>query len=288
MTLGELKIGSEEKSGAERKPYQHLHIYLVKGLVRENDEPCLGETFLGNWVEDDSSFLFFSRPADKTIARLLKLRPELEWIDDFHFTYEQWQGERLKTFKVADFVIVPAWEEITNPGEGLPIVLDPGVVFGNGLHPTTRDCLGALSHAASQRPFEKVLDLGTGTGILALAAARMGAKSILAVDLNPLCVKTAKQNIELNGLDEIIRAVEGRAEAFGNETADLVIANIHWEVINSLVNEEFFRNKERLLISGLMRSQRSDVMGQLRENHFEVIHEWDHEMTWFTMLAGKR
>jgi ribosomal protein L11 methyltransferase len=287
MALGELKKGSEKKSGAERTPYQDLYIYLLKGVVGRNDETGLGEAFLGTWVEDDSSFLFFSMPSDKTISRLVKLRSELEWIDDFHFTYEQWQGEPLKTVKAADFVIVPAWEKTTNPGEGLQILLDPGVVFGNGLHPTTRHCLEALSHAASQKTFEKVLDLGTGTGILALAAARKGAKSVLAVDLNPLCVKTAKQNIELNGLDEIIRAVEGPAEAYGNETADLLIANIHWEVINSLLNEDGFRKRERLLISGLMRSRRSDVTRQLRENHFEVIHEWDHEMTWFTMLAGK-
>lgn len=288
MALCDLRRGREEKSGTGRAPYQDLYIYLVKGSVGENDESRLGEAFLGNWVEENSSFLFFSRPAEETMVRFLKVRRELQLIDDFHFTYEQWQGESLKSFKVADFVIVPAWEKATPTGEGLQIVLDPGVVFGNGLHPTTRDCLKALAYAARQRPFERVLDLGTGTGILALAAARMGAKSVLAIDLNPLCVKTAEKNVELNRLDEIIRVVEDSAEVYVDEPADLVIANIHWGIINRLLHEDGFRNRERLLISGLMRSQRSDVGRQLMRNHFKVLHEWDHEMTWFTMLAQSK
>jgi ribosomal protein L11 methyltransferase len=280
--LGKRNWKQPERSGS---PYQDLHIYLVRGSVTEDDESRLGEAFLGNWVEADSSFLFFSRPAEETMDRFLKARGDLQLIDDFHFTYEQWQGERLKSFKVADFLIVPAWEKATRAGEGLQIVLDPGVVFGNGLHPTTRDCLKGLAASARQRPFERVLDLGTGTGILALAAASMGAKSVLAIDLNPLCVKTAKKNVAFNRLGDIIRVVEGPAEDFVNEPADLLIANIHWEVINRLLQQDGFGNGQRILISGLMRSQRSDVGRQLRENHFKVLHEWDHEMTWFTMLA---
>jgi ribosomal protein L11 methyltransferase len=222
------------------------------------------------------------------MARFLKERRDLQLIDDFHFTYEQWQGERLRSFKVADFEIVPAWERATPTENGLQVFLDPGVVFGNGLHPTTRDCLRALAYAARQRPFEQVLDLGTGTGILALAAARMGAKSVLAIDLNPLCVKTAKNNIVLNRLEEIIRVVEGPAEAFAFEPADLMVANIHWEIIHRLLHEDGFRNRERLLISGLMRSQHSDFRRHLSGNRFRVLHEWDHEMTWFTVLAQRK
>lgn len=287
MALMQAQKTREKTWEASGCPYRDLYIYLVKGLIRGNDEIGLGETFLGNWVEDNSSFLFFSSPADKAIAQVLKQRPELELIEEYHFTYEQWQGERLKTFKVDDFVIVPAWE-ITRPTEaGLEIVLDPGVVFGNGLHPTTRDSLKALAYAARQRPLERMLDLGTGTGILALAAARLGAESVLAIDLNPLCVKTAKKNVEFNRLGEIIHVMQGPAEVFLDEPADLVIANIHWEIIDKLLHEEGFRKRNRLLISGLMRSQRSEVWRRLKGNHYRVFHEWDHETTWFTVLAQR-
>ncbi len=285
--LTELIEINEGNIGTANLPYKDLHIYLIKGLVKEKDEVSFGDTFMGNWVEDDSSFLFFGRPAEKEVARLLKRCPELELIETHHFTYEQWQGGGLKPFKVDDFVVVPPWEEKGSGEEGIRILLDPGVVFGNGLHPTTRDCLKALACTRKQRPFARVLDLGTGTGVLALAAGLLGAERVLAVDINPLCVKTAAKNVEINGLGEIIRVVDGPAEDFVNEPADLVIANIHHEVIQRLMESGGFRNTERFIISGLMRSQFRDVKTRLESNNVQILREWDHDMTWFTCLAEK-
>jgi ribosomal protein L11 methyltransferase len=266
------------------QPYQDLYIYLLRGVLRKKGEFGLGEAFLGNWVEDDSSFLFFARPADKALGRLLKKYPELELIDNYHLTYEQWQGGRLDRIEVENFVIVPPWEE-RDPSEGLSrIILDPGVVFGNGLHPTTRDCLRALACAERERPFDRVLDFGTGTGILAVAAVLLGAMKVLAIDLNPLCVKTAEKNVELNKLKENIQVVKGPAVSFFNEVADLVVANIHYDVIQELLKKRRFRDRERLIVSGLMRSQAREVRTQLDRLHINIIREWDHDMTWFTML----
>jgi ribosomal protein L11 methyltransferase len=267
------------------KPYQDLYIYLFKGVLKKNHEVGLGEAFLGNWIEDDSSFLFFASPADEILGRMLNKYPELELIDNYHFTYEQWQGGRLDRIEVENFVIIPPWEEL-DPGEGSNrIILDPGVVFGNGLHPTTRDCLRALAYAARKRPFDRVLDFGTGTGILAVAAVLLGAVEVLAIDLNPLCVKTAERNIGLNKLKEKIQVAKGPAVSFFNEVADLVVANIHYDVIQELLVRREFRQRDRLIISGLMRSQAREVRAQLDRIHINVIREWDHDMTWFTVLA---
>ncbi len=101
---------------------------------------------------------------------MLKKCLELELIEHYHFTYEQWQGGRVDRIEVEDFVIVPPWGELDSNKQLNQIVLDPGVVFSNGLHPTTRDCLRALADVARTRPFESVMDFGTGTGILAVAA----------------------------------------------------------------------------------------------------------------------
>ncbi len=182
---------------------------------------------------------------------------------------------------------MPHWDKVKANEKGIQIILDPGVVFGNGLHPTTRDCLRALAFAGRQRPFDRVLDLGTGTGILAVAAALLGAKKVLAVDLNPLCVRTANENVRLNDLNGIIQVVEGPAEDFVNEAADLVIANIHKEIIGRLLQKEGFRKKDRLIISGLMRSQYREIKAQLGSYDFRIVQEWDYDMTWFTMLAEK-
>lgn len=277
----------EEKTSTVVGPYQDLYIYLLEGLMKKKDESCLGSSFLGNWVEEGTSFLFFSKPSADALSQLLKMRPGLEVIEDYHFAYEQWQGGGLKPQKVDDFIIVPYWGRVEANEKEIQIILDPGVVFGNGLHPTTRDCLRALAFAGRQRPFGCVLDLGTGTGILAVAAALLGAKRVLAVDLNPLCVRTANENVRLNDLNGIIQVVEGPAEDFVNEAADLVIANIHKEIIGRLLQKEGFRKKDRLIISGLMRSQYREIKAQLGSYDFRIAHEWDYDMTWFTMLAEK-
>ena len=274
-------------SGTSGRPYDDLYIYLFEGVVPAEYECNLGQAFIGNWVEDSSSFLFFGRPVDREVKRLIKRFPQLELVETHHFTYDQWQGGGLETLKVDKFVVVPPWKQADDDEASILIVLDPGVVFGNGLHPTTRDCLKAISHAYCQRPFQRVLDLGTGTGVLALAAALLGAEGVLAVDINPLCVKTAIHNVGLNSLYDIIRTVEGIAEDFVDEPSDLVVANIHHEVIERLLDRGGFRDTERFIISGLMRSQSRDVKTRLEKNRFRILREWDHDMTWFTLLAMK-
>jgi ribosomal protein L11 methyltransferase len=284
-----MRVGEYLKSRLLRmkcnQPYKDLYIYLFKGVLGENHEAGLGEAFLGNWVEADSSFLFFASPADEILGRLLKKYPELELIENYHFTYEQWQGGKPDRIEVENFVIVPPWGELDS-GEGLNrIILDPGVVFGNGLHPTTRDCLRALACAARKRPFDRVLDFGTGTGILAVAAVLLGAVKVLAIDLNPLCGKTAERNVELNKLREKIQVAKGPAVNFFSEVADLVVANIHYDVIQEMLIRRRFLHGDRLIISGLMRSQAREVRAQLERLHINVIREWDYNMTWFTILA---
>jgi len=260
-------------------------VYVLNGRVSWEEEARLGDGFLGNWVEGECSFLFFGRQARKELTGLLATRPDLRFDDEYRFTYDEWQGGGLEPVRIDPFLIVPPWVRL-DPQAGLTtILLDPGVVFGNCLHPTTRDCLKALAWAHGRRPFLRVLDLGTGTGVLALAAARLGAESVLAVDLNPLCVKTAARNVTLNGLQGLIEVRKGRAEDFANDPADLVIANIHAGVIRALLDMDGFRGRHGLILSGLMRSQAREIKGALAKAGYEVVREWDDAMTWFTLVG---
>jgi ribosomal protein L11 methyltransferase len=268
-------------------PYQDLYVYLLDGVLWEGDETFLGNDFIGNWVEGENSFLFFSKPSRQLVARLVTARPNLALESDYHFSYEEWQGGGLDPLTVDPFLIVPPWQKRGDSSGLITILLDPGVVFGNGLHPTTRSCLKALYLAAQDIPLGNVLDLGTGTGILALAAARLGAQEVLAVDLNPLCVKTATKNVDLNGLTGIIRVTEARAEDVVNDAADLIVANIHYAVIERLLEGGAFRKSAKLIISGLMRSQYREIKTRLSQCGFHLLHEWDHDMTWFTVLASR-
>ncbi len=265
-------------------PYRDLYIYFIDGRVKAEDEPESEKGFLGNWVEDESSFLFFSYPAVDWVSALVAKTPELNFVDEYHFSYDQWQGCELKSFTTGDFLVTPPWEKPSDAHGKKRILLDPGVVFGTGLHPTTKDCLRAMALLRRWFDFGRVLDIGTGTGILALAAVKLGADKAIAVDLNPLSVKTARRNVALNGLNEHIRVVEGRAEDVLAERADLAVANIHYEVIVRLMSHEDFLSKPWIIISGLMRTQARNVKAEMEKRRMKLIQEWDKDMTWYTML----
>ncbi len=129
-------------------------------------------------------------------------------------------------------VIKPSWRDYApQPGE-VVLELDPGMAFGTGLHPTTRLCLEALERYI--RPGMRVLDVGTGSGILALAAARLGAASVLALDISSVAVEAAQANVRANGLEERITVRLGSLEESSNARYDLVVANIIARVIADL------------------------------------------------------
>jgi len=267
-------------------PYENLYIYLMKGLVSREEEAGFGKSFLGNWVEEDTSFLFFAEPSQGIVTDLVKRRPDLQLLENYHFSYEQWQGAFSEPLRIDRFLIVPPWlDAVESPGE-TKILLDPGLVFGTGLHASTRDSLKALSYVHSRSLIEKVIDLGTGTGVLALASALLGAQQVLAVDLNPLCVKTARKNVQWNGLETRVEVKEGRAEDFAELKADLVLANIHWEVLKTLISKEGFRKNPWIVLSGLMRSHARDLESDLARYGLRIVKAWEDEATWYTMLVS--
>jgi ribosomal protein L11 methyltransferase len=267
-------------------PYEHLYIYLINGLVPRKEEASLGSYFLGNWVEEDTCFLFFGAPSEAIVVELLKRHSDLKLLENYHFSYEEWQGAFSEPVKIDRFLIVPPWlDTVEGPGE-TKILLDPGLVFGTGLHASTRDSLKALSYVHSQSVIEKVIDLGTGTGVLALASALLSAQQVLAVDLNPLCVKTARGNVQRNHLESRIEVKAGRAEEYADVQADLVLANIHWDVLKMLVEKEGFRKNPWIVLSGLMRSHARDLESDLARFGLRVVKAWEDEATWYTMLVS--
>jgi len=266
-------------------PYQELYIYYLEGPLQREEESLLGPDFLGNWIEEDSSFLFFSHPSGALVQRIVDENSKLRLIEEFHFTYEEWQGGKVRSFEVSRFLIVPPWENSQEDDGVIKILLDPGVVFGTSLHATTRDCLVALERIYEKYRFRKVLDLGTGTGILAIGAALLGAEKVLAVDSNPLAARTALQNVSLNGLKERVEVKEGLAEDFMDYCSDLLMANIHYDVILKLIKMGGFLEKKCFILSGLMKSQARDIRLQLSQYPIEIIHEWSQNMIWHTILG---
>lgn len=267
-------------------PYRDLFIYELEGDARAA-AVGLGPHFLGLWLEDDTSFLFFSQPAGSEVAALLQRSPGLSLRQEHHLTYEQWQGGlSLEPLELSCLSVVPAWSEEPLAGDRPVLRLDPGLVFGSGLHPTTRHCLELLCRRAELGPLGRVLDLGCGTGILACAAALLGAQQVLAVDLNPLCVQTTRANATRNHLD--LEVAEGPAQDFLCRTADLVLANLHWEAMAGLLDqEEDLAHKKDLILSGITRSRVQLLRDRLASLGYNIRHALEAESTWFSLWARR-
>jgi ribosomal protein L11 methyltransferase len=130
-------------------------------------------------------------------------------------------------------VIKPSWLEYTAQPADIVVELDPGMAFGTGLHPTTRLCMIALENHLRDTP--RVLDIGTGSGILSITAAKLGAREILALDTDSIAVETAARNVAYNHVDDFVRIDRGSIDAEKHcNQFDLICINILAEVICDL------------------------------------------------------
>jgi ribosomal protein L11 methyltransferase len=269
-------------------PDDPLYIYELEGTLPEM-EGYFQDNFIAHWREGDSTFLFFSSPQDLGLKAFLETQPGLTWVRTHVMDYKAWQGENISdSLTVEKFVITPPWLPRPTEPDKIYLRVDPGVVFGSGHHPTTRDSLLALLWVYNQEVPEKVLDLGTGTGILSLAAVSLGAKQVLAVDWNPACVQTALKNVGFNNFQALVEVREGRAEDAIRNPADLLLANLHFSVIQEVIKAPAFYEKKWVILSGLLRSEFLEVKHQLNSQGFELLKEWDSEFTWFTLLGRNK
>jgi len=195
-------------------------------------------------------------------------------------------------------VIKPSWREYQPTNEEVIIELDPGMAFGTGLHPTTRLCLQSVESYI--QPGWQVLDLGTGSGIQALAAAKLGAKHVLALDNDPIAVKVARANVRANKLSRRISVRLGslplysdavnpgdtvhRAPAF-----DMVVANIIASVILELAQPLISVLKPSgILITGGIVTDKLDGVKKALEEAGGAIIEVLSEGDWRTIVARRR
>jgi ribosomal protein L11 methyltransferase len=188
------------------------------------------------------------------------------WKEYYHVTLI---GERL--------VIRPSWREYTPKADEVVLTLDPGMAFGTGLHPTTRMCLEQIEKRV--RPGMRILDVGTGSGILAIAAGKLGAGSIYAIDNSSVATESARENAAMNDLGEHIQVELGELsmeEAKRREGQyDLVIANIFAEVIGAIAPQlaTTVAPGGLLVVSGIIKTRRQVAEGPLLEAGLELVDE---------------
>jgi ribosomal protein L11 methyltransferase len=183
-------------------------------------------------------------------------------------------------------VIKPTWCEY-KPGKGdVVIELDPGMAFGTGTHHTTVMCLRMLEDTL--QPGATVFDIGTGSGILAVAAAKLGAGSVRAVDIDPLAVRVANENIAVNKVGGIAAAVQGDLLSGVDGQADIIVANIIADVIVQLAPEipARLRNGGLFIAGGIIAERLGDVTKALLGSGL-ALERVAEEGGWATMLASQ-
>jgi ribosomal protein L11 methyltransferase len=211
----------------------------------------------------------------------VKALEDRDWATAWRaFFQPQYIGERLLV-KLPDQVC---------PGDQdrLCIDLEPGMAFGTGLHETTRRCLLCLEGLI--RPGDHVLDLGTGTGILAIAAARLGAGQVLALDNDPIAVAVAEGNMSLNGVCDVVQVREG---SLGSLTLgeprgfDGILLNIITDVVAEMIENgliTFLRPGGWLVASGILSSAGRKVVALLKEKGLERV-EFHRDQEWITLCG---
>ena len=267
-------------------PYENLYIYYLEGIpdLIPNRFDNLG--FIGNWCEQGSSFLFFSSSADRDVAELVAGDDGLTLVDSYQMSCEQWHGEAIESYTTGSLCISPPWKIpfVNRPGIR-HILLDPGVVFGTGRHPTTEACLVYMESLFSSQSIRSMIDIGTGTGLLALGGAALGCDQVIALDFNLLAVRTTLNNVRINHFEDRILSIQARGEDYIEMAADLVVANIHYDVMKDLITTPGFLAKPWFVLSGLLRSEARKVMDSLRTSGVTILETTCPDGVWTTIFG---
>ncbi len=204
---------------------------------------------------------------------------------------KNWNEEWMKYYKpvhVNDHLtIVPCWLEYQSQPNELTVLLDPGAAFGTGTHETTKLCLDALYRHVKND--DRILDVGTGSGILAITSLLLGAKSADAIDIDPLSVKAAGENATLNQVQDQLNVMLGNLLDHASGHYHVITANIVADVIISMLPDlkQYMDNNSTLILSGIIRERTHDVLQALKDNEYTVKeHLQDGE--WTALIAIKQ
>ncbi len=218
--------------------------------------------------------------------------PKIQTIIDQDWI-NKWRDTVVPTRISRKFWVVPEWQkppkEALAPGF-LIITMEPGLAFGTGYHATTQLCLGMIEELTPE-PAAKVLDAGTGTGILAMAAAMLGAKKVIGIDLDPLSLKVAEDNIRRNGLQnkiELVRAGSETGRRLVRFNFDLIVANLFDAELKRL-GPYLIRHLGPggyLAVSGILPDQTADLIRFYQKLGMKVLKRKEQDQ-WIAILMKK-
>lgn len=213
---------------------------------------------------------------------------DIDWINNWKQYFHQ--------FTIDDVLVIPSWEEAAPEDQDKMILhIDPGTAFGTGMHDTTQLCIRALRKYIT--PETRLLDVGTGSGILAILSIMFGAKSAVGTDLDPCAIEAVRENKEANGIaDEAFKLIIGNIitereiqEQVGTECYDIVAANILAEVLVPLtpVIVNHLKKGGIYITSGIIDDKEQTVVDAVKAAGLEVL-EVNHQGEWVGVVARKK
>lgn len=213
------------------------------------------------------------------------LRLETRSVDDGTWT-DVWK-KYFKPFYAGEHLVVkPTWEPFDPKPEDLVIEIDPGMAFGSGTHETTGMCLSLLDEMIAGG--EEIIDVGTGSGILAIGAALLGASRVLAVDIDPDAVRVAAENVRKNHVDSIVSVQQGDLLQQVSAVCDICVANIISDVIISFAAslKAHIRPGGYFICSGIVSVRADEVAAALTAAGYEILRK-DTRGEWTAFLSRR-
>lgn len=271
MTEQGVKFNDEEDEGTATGPI------TVRAYLEVNDQ--LEET--RQKLEESLYYLGMIKPVPTPVYKQIA---DQNWMEAWKQHYKPILiGQRL--------LILPAWLESPDP-KRIPIKIDPGMAFGTGTHPTTQLCLELMEQSADLRGLQdlgglNVIDVGCGSGILSIAAIKLGAKSVLGVDIDIESVKNSRENADTNGVGEELLLGQGSVTevlsgSFQFKSAPLVVANILGPILIRLFDAglaDLVEPNGEIILSGILNHQAESVIAAgeakgLKRNDQRQIGDW--------------
>ena len=257
-----------------QKKHEYDWDYVEEEVFKKGDDDCVK---IKTYISEETNIPEFMENVRQRIALLADCGidagegtvsadtvNEADWANNWKKYY--------KPTKVGKKIVIkPSWEEYEKQEGDIVIELDPGMAFGTGTHETTSMCICQLENYVKSE--SKVFDIGCGSGILAIAAAKLGAEDVTAVDLDEVAVEVAKENVKESGVENKVKVLHGNLTDVIHDKADVIVANIIADIIKILAKDikTFMKEDAIFISSGIILAKVEEVVESLEENGLEII-----------------